>query len=292
MYDDSFMGGLKRGYKRITIAIRVIITLNVVVFFLQALGGQQLNQFLVQNFAFYPEWQTTLFQPWRLVTYMFLHGGGFHLLFNMLWLWWLGRSVEETLGPRSFSTIYFGAGIGGALLDVLLAQVFGINYVIGASGAVYGVMVAFAMLYPKMPIMLILLPPIEARYLVAGIIALDVLLLGGGGNVARVVHLGGAGIGYLLMRAHTQGFQLDSPIRPIERFWYRLKQAYGSGKSQAGGSRGRRRNKNMRSVSDVEIVNEEEQTELDKILEKISREGYDALTKEEKKKLFELSDND
>lgn len=282
MHNESFGSSLKRGYMGLPVAIRIIITLNVLVFLIQALGGQTFNNFLVQWFAFYPEWQTAVFQPWRMVTYMFLHGGGFHLLFNMLWLWWLGRVVEETLGPRSFTVIFLGSGIGGAILDILFAQFLGINLVIGASGAVYGIMVAFAMLYPTTPIMLLFLPPIQARYVVAGLIALDVLFLGASDGTARIVHLGGAGIGYLLMKARAGGLDLSGIVRPIERIWYELKGTYKKKKEAP-------KNPNMYSVSDAEIVEDVEQSELDEILEKISQKGYDALTKEEKRKLFELS---
>lgn len=285
MYNDSFGNSLKRGYSGLPVAIRVIITINVAVFLIQSIlsiVSPAYSNALIQAFAFYPDWQTALFQPWRAVTYMFLHGGAFHLIFNMLWLWWLGRHVEESMGPRSFLVIYFGAGLGGALFDVLAAPLLGFTPVIGASGAVYGIMVAFAMLYPTMPIMLILLPPIQARYLVAGLIALDLLLLGSSDGTARIVHLAGAGVGYLLMKAHRQGQNLDRWILPIVQFWYRIKELYTKQKS-------RPRNKNMHSVSDVEIVDETEQSELDEILEKISEKGYDGLTEEEKKKLFELS---
>jgi hypothetical protein len=213
---------------------------------------------------------------------MFLHGGTFHLLFNMLWLWWMGRAVEESLGPRTFSVIYLGAGLGGALFDVIAAPVLGFNPVIGASGAVYGIMVAFAMLYPTMPIMLILLPPIQARYVVAGLIAIDALLLGSADGTARIVHLAGAGVGYFLMKAQLQGTDLSRWVAPFEQFWYRVKGIYQKKASKP-------RNKNMYSVSDVEIIDETDQSELDEILEKISRKGYDGLTQEEKKKLFELS---
>lgn len=268
------------------VAIRTIIGLNLIIYlvqlFGQVFGGSAFSNALVGIFAFYPEWQTTLFQPWRLFTYMFLHAGPWHIVFNMLWLWWMGRVVEETLGPRSFTVIYLGSGVGGALLDVFFAQFLGINYVIGASGAVFGIMVAFAVLYPTMPIHLFLLPPIEARYVVAGLIALNILALGGNSNVAHIVHLGGAGIGYALMKARQGGFDLSGIIRPLENIWYELKGTYKKRES-------RPKNKNMYSVSDVEIVEEVEQTELDEILEKISERGYDALTKEEKRKLFELS---
>ncbi|HET6527232.1 MAG TPA: rhomboid family intramembrane serine protease [Balneolaceae bacterium] len=285
MYNESFGSSFKRGYFGLPAAIRVLITLNVAVFVIQIILGiisPAYSNALIRIFAFIPEWQTALFQPWRMVTYMFLHGGVFHLVFNMLWLWWMGRAVEETMGPRTFTVIYFGAGIGGALLDIIFAQLTGVVPVIGASGAVYGIMVAFAMLFPTMPIMLFLLPPIQARYLVAGLIALDVLLLNSGGNTARIVHIGGAGIGYLLMKAHNQGHNLSSWVLPIEQFWYRIKDLYQKREAKP-------QNKNMYSVSDVDIIDEASESELDEILEKISQKGYDGLTKEEKKKLFELS---
>lgn len=285
MYErESFGSAFKRGFMRIPTVIRTIIAISVIVFIIQAvfggirIGNQSVNQYIVEYLAFDPNLFTALTQPWRFVTYIFLHGSGFHLLFNLLWLWWMGRSVEEAIGPRSFLVVFLGSGIGGAFFHIALSFLYGTNYVIGASGAVFGVMVAFAYMFPRAPIMLLFLPPIEARFLVAGLIALDVLFIGAGDNVARFVHLGGAGIGYLLIKAHYQGKDLSSFVRPVERLW---KQPPQKPKKQ--------KNKNMYSVSDVEIVEEKNQSELDEILEKISKKGYDGLTKEEKKKLFELS---
>ena len=137
----------------------------------------------------------------------------FHILFNMLWLWWMGKPVEDTLGPRNFSVLYLGAGIGGGLIHVLLSG-FADAPTIGASGAVFGMMVVFAMLFPYQQIMLLFLPPIQARYMVVGLIILDVLFLNSGDNIARVVHLGGALWGYLLMRALPARLQL----RCLDRF--------------------------------------------------------------------------
>jgi len=279
---ESFSSGLKRGYRNLPPVIRFILTANIIVFLLQALGGTGLNRLLIGLFAFDPHWETALTQPWRLVTYMFLHGSGFHLLFNMLWLWWMGRPVEQQLGPRTFSVIYFGSGIGGALLNVGLAAILGYTHVIGASGAVFGVMVAFATLFPRTPIMLFLFPPIEARYVVAGLILFDLLFLGASDNIARVVHLGGAGVGYILVRAHLNGVDLSSWARPFERLWTRPE------KGKRSESR-KRSNPNMRIVRDVEIMEESELDDLDEILDKISKKGYDALTSEEKQRLFELS---
>ena len=276
---DSFGNTFKRGFMRMPVAIRTIIAINAAFFIIQSLGGSALNSWLVPNFGFDPSFPTVFTQPWRLITYSFLHGGFFHFLFNMLWLWWMGRAVEETIGPRSFTVVYLGATILGALLDAGLAQIFGGALVIGASGAVTGILVAFAMLYPRTPIMLFLLPPIEARFFVVGWIAIDVLFLGSGDNVARLVHIGGALGGYLLIKAHQNGTDLSKAIRYFEYLFGRLKPSPST----------KPKNENMSIVKDVEIVEEVDQSELDEILEKISKSGYDALTKEEKQKLFELS---
>ncbi len=287
MYNQTYTGTAQQGYYSLPVAIRVIIAINVAVFLVQLLGrlfgGAVFSGFIIGWFAFIPDILITVTQPWRLVTYMFLHGGIWHILFNMLWLWWMGRAVEEALGPRTFLAIYFGAGIGGALIDVILAQFLGIGPIIGASGAVFGVMVAFAALYPNMPIMLILLPPIKAKYVVGGLIGLNLLFLNSGGGVARGVHLGGALIGYLLIEWDKKGGNIARPVYFLERWWHKLQNMWQPKQSST-------RNKNMYSVSDVEIVEEAGQSELDDILEKISQKGYDSLTKKEKKKLFELSD--
>lgn len=124
-----------------------------------------------------------------------------------------------------------------------------------------------------------MLPPIEARYFVTGLVAIDILLLNSGSNVAHFAHIGGASVGYLLTKAHQNGTDLSKVIRYFEYLFGRLKPNPSS----------KPKNKNMHIVKDVEIVEEVDQTELDEILEKISKSGYDALTKEEKQKLFELS---
>src|SRR5690606_24584375 len=149
-------------------ALRWILAINVIVFVVQALmdlfGLNVVNRFIIDWFALSSSPSEMLTQPWRLVTYMFLHGSGFHILFNMLWLWWMGKPVEDTLGSRNFAVLYLGAGIGGALVQLLLSGVIATGPTIGASGAVFGIMVCFAIMYPSQPILLLLLPPIEARY--------------------------------------------------------------------------------------------------------------------------------
>ncbi|MEX0929490.1 MAG: rhomboid family intramembrane serine protease [Balneolales bacterium] len=277
MYDDSFTSALKRGYFNMPIAIRTIISINVVVFIIQALGGPGLNGALISYLGYMPEWGTAATQPWRLVTYMFLHGSFLHLLFNMLWLWWMGRPVESQLGPRNFLVLFLGSGIGGALINLLFSGLFLSNITIGASGAVFGIMVSFAFIFPRTPIMLLFLPPIEARFLVAGLIAFDMLFIASADNVARIVHLGGAFSGYVLLRLYYRGYNYDLWM---ESFGKKLKRD----KNMA-----RKKKTKMHSVSEAEIIEEYDQSELDRILDIISKKGYEGLSEDEKRILFELS---
>ena len=279
MANNSIGNTFMRGFMRLPVAIRTLIALNTVLFLAQVVFSTFFGIRISNYMALLPHWKPALMQPWRIVTYMFVHAtwNPFHFIFNMLWLWWMGRPVEEAIGSRSFFTLYFGAGLTGAIIDIIVGSFFAVSPVIGASGAVYGIMVAFAMLFPRVPIMLFLLPPIEARYVISGFIALDVLFLSSGDGVARLVHIGGALGGYLLMKARQKGFDLSIIIRYFEYLFNKMKPV------------AKPKNKNMHIVSDAEIIEEVDQTELDEILEKISKKGYDSLTKSEKQKLFELS---
>lgn len=279
MAQESFFDGVKSGILRMPAGLRWIILSTVGVFVLQALiavvFGADVAHWVNQTFGILQNVGVTLTEPWRMVTYMLLHAGGFHILFNLLWLWWMGQAVENTLGTRNFLIIYLGSGIGGALVNALVALAFGSATAlptIGASGAVFGVMVAFAMLYPTAPIMLLLLPPIQARYVVAGLIALDILFLTANDNVARVVHLGGAASGWVLMRYYSTG-GMD-----------RLASLFSRWKSARGP-----KNKRMRSVVDATIIEEIDQSEIDHILDKIAQKGYSSLSAEENKRLFDSS---
>lgn len=282
---DSFANNIKRGFLAMPDAIRVLILINTIVYVLQLISESFFGISLASSFGLVSDGYYTIFQPWRIITYMFLHStlGITHYLFNMLLLWWIGSPVEQNLGPRSFLTVYFVAGFLGAIINVILTFAGIPTLIIGASGAIYGIMVAFAMLFPRMPVSFFFLPPVEARYLIAGFIVLNVLFLGAGDQVARIVHLGGALGGFLLMRAHRNGFDLSLIPRYIE---YQFRKFKSSGSSKP------KKNKNMSIVSDADVIEEVDQSELDEILEKISKKGYDALSSEEKRKLFELSKKD
>lgn len=254
--------------------LRGLITVNVVIFFVQVLLPSEWNSQFAALFGLSGNAEDQLWNPWRLITYQFLHANFLHLLFNMLWLWWMGRPVEDSLGKTRLVGIYILSGIGGALVHTAVAAFLGGNVTIGASGSVFGVMIAFAFLYPTMPIMLFLLPPIEARFVVAGLILIDLLFLGANDNSARVVHLGGALSGFLLFKS-----SLIYQIQDISFPSFKGVKSMSSAKSR----------KSMRIVEDAEIIVEVDQKKVDAILDKIAKSGYDGLSEQEKNLLYELA---
>ena len=145
------------------------------------------------------------FKVWQIVTYMFLHGGIFHILFNMLALWMFGAELERIWGTRYFLKFYFVTGIGAGVVTVILSLLpFGgqLQYVniIGASGAIYGLLLAFAMYFPDRPILLVVFPvPAKVAVTILGAIALFSSLSESGG-VANATHLSGLVVAYFFLK--------------------------------------------------------------------------------------------
>lgn len=180
--------------------LKGLIAGNVVVFL-----AQQLTPALTFTFGFRPADVVEHFRFWQLGTYMFLHGSVFHLLFNMLALWMFGTELERIWGTRYFVKYYFVTGIGAATLTVLISMLFSselyASVVIGASGAVYGLLLAYALYFPDRPIYLYLVFPIPAKYFVMIIGALAFYSsMGQSSGVANATHLGGLVVGYLYLK--------------------------------------------------------------------------------------------
>ena len=159
---------------------------------------------------------------WQLVTYMFLHGGFFHILFNMLTLWMFGVELERMWGTKYFTQYYFVTGIGAGLTQVILgvlpfafADQFYNPITIGASGAVYGLLLAYAMYFPHRPIYMYFVFPVPARIFVTILGAIALLsATSGGGGVAHTAHLGGIAAGYLYLKSGR--------VHPISELKYRF----------------------------------------------------------------------
>jgi membrane associated rhomboid family serine protease len=159
---------------------------------------------------------------WQLVTYLFLHGSFFHILFNMLTLWMFGVELERMWGTKYFTQYYFVTGIGAGLTQVILgvlpfgfADQFYYPVTIGASGAVYGLLLAYAMYFPHRPIYMYFVFPVPARIFVAILGAIALLsATSGGGGVAHTAHLGGIAAGYLYLKSGR--------VHPISEIKYRF----------------------------------------------------------------------
>ena len=192
----------------ITDVVKNLIIINVVVFIVVQLIPEQYSNLL----ALYPPTVSEYFRPHQLVTHMFIHANITHLLFNMLGLFFLGPIVEQSIGPKKFLTLYFISGIGAMLTHIAVAYapyllgggepLYNMFPVVGASGAVYGVVIGMAYLYPNMRLMLLFPPiPIRAKYMALALIVLGLFLgvTGRQAGVAHFAHLGGALFGFLTL---------------------------------------------------------------------------------------------
>lgn len=185
----------------ITPAVKVLLIVNVAVFFLQALAPV----FFVRWFALWPHFAWSHLTIWQLVTYMFLHGGFMHILFNMFALWMFGCQIERLFGQNRFYRFYFFTGIAAGLTHLIFMPLSEVP-VIGASGATYGILLAFALYFPdtKLFIFPFVFTPIKAKWLVliVGGIAFfgSVSATGGGGGIAHLAHLGGMVFAYFYIR--------------------------------------------------------------------------------------------
>jgi membrane associated rhomboid family serine protease len=194
-----------------TPAVKLLIYTNIAVFLVTFLAPQNLRFWLFDIFALSPESIITDLFIWQPLTYLFLHGSIFHILFNMLVLWMFGVQLERLWGTRFFFRYYFAAGIGAALITIAVSllpfsfsQATYIAPTIGASGAIYGLLLAFAVCYPEAPILLFLLFPIPAKYFVIILGSIAFLSAPRGDGVAHITHLGGLIAGYLFLK-HLQG---------------------------------------------------------------------------------------
>ncbi len=180
-----------------TPAVKSILIVTVVSFMLQGVGGGQ----MITNFALWP--MTGSFMPWQLVSYAFLHGNLMHLAFNMYGLWMFGQELELLLGRRVFLHLYFASVLAAGIMQVLVTTFTGGMYpTVGASGGVFGILLAYAMYFPNRVIMLIL-PPVamRARTFVFVYAAIELFLgvTGTQAGVAHFAHLGGMIGAYLIL---------------------------------------------------------------------------------------------
>ena len=272
------------------------------------------------------------FHLWQLVTYMFMHGGYMHILMNMFMLWMFGMVMENVWGSKKFLLYYMVTGIGAGLCQELAQYATymaeGLNHcqyvatkmghiptenylslwtTVGASGAVYGVLLAFGLTFPNERMFIIPIPiPLKAKWIIFGSIAIELFSAMGTSNdgVAHLAHLGGMLFGYLLIRywrkhPYSDGdFGMDKGRRFFDnmRSNWENRTNRSAGNNQGGGNDGFQWNtthtqqtQQPESDWDYNARKKKEQEEVDRILDKIRKNGYDSLTKDEKQKLFDSS---
>ncbi len=271
-------------------AIIRLIVINVVIFlamsvigvfqfFLQTEFG--ILPFIQQYFSFPSSAESFIYRPWSIITYMFLHNGIFHILFNMLWLYWMGRILMEHLGVNRVLGVYFLGGVFGALLYMAAYNLFPVyksvvdaSTVVGASAGVMAVVAATATLLPDYTIRLLLFGDVKLKWLAIIIVIIDFISIQGSNSGGSIAHLGGAFFGFLFIKQLQKGTDLSGYIGWMNNLFkpkQPLKVSY--------------RNPENKTSS-------HNQKTIDGILDKISASGYDSLSKEEKEILFKASKDD
>jgi len=273
-------GGIRFGYS-LTPWVKRLLILNFTVFLAANVLGLLPLGWTVRWLGFSAA--TVLTRPWSPVTYMFVHGGFGHVFFNMLILFFFGPPLEREWGGREFLKFYLICGVGAALTSVLLIRWIGTPPVIGASGALLGVMMAFAMRWPDAPVLIWFVFPVKVKYLVGFMILMDLwatrsALSAAGSGVATWAHLGGAATAWVYVRYGGRIGRWLSRFRPG-----RPKLGVdGVGPGRAAGRPGRR--SAPRGSVDGDTLDE-----VDRILDKIRDGGIESLTPREREFLDDMS---
>lgn len=310
--------------------IRYILMINVAVFILQYfvmeliyVGGYPLSAYFMNYFALQStnysfSFAENSFWPWQLLTFQFMHGGLWHLFFNMFAIWMFGMELENSWGSRKFLFYYLLTGIGAGLVQLALSA----GPTIGASGGVFGVLLAFGMMNPERKIFIFpIFIPIKAKYFVMIYAGLELFLgiTGSSDGVAHLAHVGGAVAGFLLIKFGDQlgiykllnSFVKSFGVRGANAGHSQFGGQYGGGYGDPYGGRTQSRQEATRykvswekkstdndykieetdSNSKTYIIDGEEITQntVDSILDKISASGYQNLSEREKMILNELS---
>ncbi|MDR3627981.1 MAG: rhomboid family intramembrane serine protease [Ignavibacteriaceae bacterium] len=286
------------GFSLFPPVIKNLIIINVIVFFIQFLGGQVLivnvpaSHLIDKWFALNPLTEDGNFQVWQLITYQFMHGGFTHILFNMLALWMFGMEVENLWGSKKFLTFYLLCGIVAGISQLVFPALFNEpqGYTIGASGAIMGVLVAFGMLFPDRYIYIYFLLPVKAKYFVIIYIVIEFFSIPSGGDVAHLAHLGGALAGFIFVLfnkkpSYLRNSYYNSDISGSNKFFDSLKNPSSVFKKKDDEAEDAKYYEINGDKNEPEISQEE----IDKILDKISQSGYQNLSDREKKVLFEAS---
>jgi membrane associated rhomboid family serine protease len=300
----SIFDDVKGEFSKTNNAVVKIILLNVFVFvamiilYIVFTLGQypQYYQWVIEQLRLSADFKTFLYKPWTLLTNFFVHQGPFHIFFNMLSLYWFGQVIEEYLGSKRLVSLFLLGGLGGGVLFLTMYNLLPYfqtqlnTSLIGASGAVFAVILGAATLLPDHTFFVFLIGPVRLKYIAALCIIISMAQLVGpnaGGNLA---HLAGAMIGFGFIKSLKNGNDWGKPIYAVGNFFQKIfthKPAIQvPQRARATTTSTNRRYAQTNDNSSVVIPN---QDEIDAILDKISKSGYESLTREEKQKLYKAS---
>jgi len=259
---QSEQGNLSFKPKIFTDAIKILIIINVGLFLLRFVAKSQID--LAGIFGLSPN--TVWPMIWQPITYMFIHGDLFHVLINMFVLWMFGSEMESIWGRTQFLRYYFLTGVGSGLVWLLFNAGQSYSVLIGASGAIYGILIAYGMMFPNRTVYLYFMIPIKVKWFVVFLGAVAFLSsFNNNTNISHLTHLSGMVIGFVYLRYywHWKDFRF-SVHKQIEEF-----------------------RSSISSKRDQKKI--EMQNEVDQLLDKINETGYDNLTEEEKDLLYRAS---
>ena len=269
----------------INIAVFVFLTIVTVIGFLLSnteIAGKTLDLFSVPS-----SFNTLLLRPWTLITYMFTHQDIWHILFNMLWLYWFGRIFLEYLDERKLVAVYLLGGISGALVYIISFNVFpafsGVvadSVAIGASASVMAIVVAIAAYVPDYTIQLFLLGRIKIKYMALAIFVLTSIMDFSVNSGGKLAHIGGALFGYLYTINLKHDRDIGNGFNKVIDFFVTMFKPRKKLKVT---------HRKVANEYEYNQIKAEHQKQINHILEKISKGGYDSLTKEEKETLFKES---
>ncbi len=251
-----------------TDAIKLIISINFLIFILQYFSGIEEKLFTI--FGIVPSKTFGELMLWQPFTYLFFHGGIWHVLINMFVLWMFGSELEKYWGKREFLRFFFVTGVGSGLVTVLFS-LSSFTPVVGASGAIYGVLLAYGLMFPNRLVYLYFLIPIKVKYLVIliGTIAFFSSLNPGYSNISHLTHLSGMIIGFVYLRSNLSS---NLNWNTINHFVIH------------------RKNEIKRHYKDKKNEKREAlKLKVDAVLDKINEKGYDSLSKSEREFLFTAS---
>ncbi|MDF2438499.1 MAG: rhomboid family protease GlpG [Bacteroidota bacterium] len=275
----------------INAAVFLLISIFFIIFSVTGgeAAGRSIQRFFLEVFALPLSFEGLLHRPWTLITYMFTHLGVMHIFWNMITLFWFGEILSQYTSERKIIPLYILGGIAGGIITIAL-----ITFIpplqrdlgaplIGASAGVTAIIIAAATLVPEVRMNMMFIGPVKLLYVALFVIFIDILNVASfeniGGNLA---HLGGALMGYLFIVQYKKG---NDMAKPFNRFFDWLK--------SLGGKSGKGKMKVVykRSVSDEEYNYQKNinQRQIDAILDKISKSGYESLSKAEKDILFKAS---